>query len=153
MKASISAPVDPIVVRRARDLLERADLLLDNADGVPDLPERFRQYYLAALRGAGSILAVFEPTPPTARRRGSRSAWSRLSRVLPGWAPVAERLASLSDVRLNIESGHTRTVDPAMVARLRRDAVALLDEADATITAYEQGKSTNSGRPEIHLVS
>ena len=36
--------VDPIMVSRSRDLLERAYVLLDNADGVADGAERFRQY-------------------------------------------------------------------------------------------------------------
>ena len=35
--------VDPVLVGRARDLLDRAEILIDNADGVPDTAERFRQ--------------------------------------------------------------------------------------------------------------
>ncbi|NMO03332.1 hypothetical protein HH308_19135 [Gordonia sp. TBRC 11910] len=151
--APATADVDPIVVRRARDLLDRGDNLLTNADGVGDAAERFRQYYLAALRAAGSILAVLEPPAPPARRRGSRSAWSRLSIEVPEWAQAAEYLASLSDVRMKIETGQTRTVDAALPATLRRYVVALLDDAEGIIVAYEQGKSANGGRPEIHLVS
>ncbi|MFW0791680.1 SAV_6107 family HEPN domain-containing protein [Gordonia sp. CPCC 205333] len=145
--------VDPIVVRRSRDLLERGDNLLANADGVADSAERFRQYYLAALRGAGSILAVLEPSAPTARRRGSRSAWARLSVAVPEWDAAAGYLASVSDVRMKIESGQVRTVDTALAATLRRYVVALLDDADAIVVAYEQGKLANGGRPELHLVS
>lgn len=148
-----TAVVDPIVVGRARDLLERADNLLANADGVADSAERFRQYYLAALRAAGSMLAVLEPASPTARRRGSRSAWVRLTVQVPEWAPAADYLASVSDVRMKIESGQVRALDAALPATLRRYVVALLDDAEALITAYEQGKLTNGGRPEIHLVS
>ncbi|GAB19344.1 hypothetical protein GOEFS_081_00340 [Gordonia effusa NBRC 100432] len=145
--------VDPIVVRRARDLLERGDNLLANADGVSDSAERFRQYYLAALRGAGSILAVLEPPAPTARRRGSRNAWARLTAAVPEWDAAAEYLMSVSDVRMKIESGQIRAVDAALAATLRRYVVALLDDADAMVVAYEQGKLANGGRPELHLVS
>lgn len=145
--------VDPIVVRRARDLLDRGDNLLANADGVAESAERFRQYYLAALRGAGSMLAVLEPPSPRARRGGSRSAWARLSVAVPEWAAAAEYLASVSDVRMKIESGQIRTVDAALPATLRRYVVALLDDADAMVVAYEQGKLANGGRPELHLVS
>ena len=44
-----AAPVDPVMVGRARDLLERAHVLFDNADGVDDDVERFRQLYLCLL--------------------------------------------------------------------------------------------------------
>lgn len=151
-RADAAAAVDPVVVGRARDLLERADNLLANADGVADSAERFRQYYLAALRAAGSMLAVLEP-PITTRRRGSRSAWVRLTVQVPEWAPAADYLASVSDIRMKIESGQVRALDAALPATLRRYVVALLDDAEALIIAYEQGKLTNGGRPEIHLVS
>lgn len=152
-RAASTTDVDPIVVRRARDLLDRGDNLLANADGVAEVTERFRQYYLAALRAAGSILAVLETPAPRSRSRGSRSAWARLSVVVPEWASAGEYLASLSDVRMKIESGQIHSIDPALPATLRRYAVALLDDAEGIIVAYEQGKLANGGRPEIHLVS
>ena len=58
-----AAPVDPVMVGRARDLLERAHVLFDNADGVDDDVERFRQLYLVALRASGAALAVHVGAP------------------------------------------------------------------------------------------
>ena len=66
--------IDPWVIDRSRDLLERAYLLFDNADGITDQPERFRQFYLAALRSSGAVLALslIHISEPTRRLRGSR---------------------------------------------------------------------------------
>lgn len=145
---------DPLVVRRSRDLLDRADTLLANADGVDDPAERFRQYYLAALRGAGALLAVHEPPKPARGRRPvDRSAWARLTAKVPEWAAAAEYLASLSQVRAGLEDGSIRGVDRQLPALLRTYVTALLDDAEAAIVAYEQGKPGNGGRGDVHLVS
>ncbi|GAA1482884.1 hypothetical protein GCM10009624_33240 [Gordonia sinesedis] len=140
-------PVDPVLVGRARDLLDRAEILMDNADGVPDAAERFRQYYLAALRAAGAALAVHEPPGRTAARRGSPNAWSRIALRVPELADYADEFARLSGVRMNIETGLTRDHDIEVheVTRLRTRVFAFLDDVEAAVTAYEQGKHATRG--------
>ncbi|MEO9327588.1 SAV_6107 family HEPN domain-containing protein [Gordonia aurantiaca] len=132
------APVDPVMVSRARDLLQRAHLLLDNADGVEDTAERFRQLYLVALRAAGAAIAIGEP--PTATRRKTSNAWTRIGVVVPELAAPAARFASLSSVRMKIESGLIRTLDPDSVAGMRRLVVDFLRHVETMVIAYEQGK-------------
>ncbi|MCH5644529.1 MULTISPECIES: SAV_6107 family HEPN domain-containing protein [unclassified Gordonia (in: high G+C Gram-positive bacteria)] len=129
---------DPIVVGRARDLLDRAHILFDNADGVPDDPERFRQYYLAALRAAGAALAVHEL--PGRPRRGATDAWSRTVVVVPELAREVQVFASLSATRMRIESGIVRTIDPRYVAAMRVAVTGFLQHVEAHVIAYEQGR-------------
>lgn len=133
-----SAPVDPVMVGRARDLLARAHLLLDNADGVSDDAERFRQFYLVALRAAGAALAIGEPVGPA--RRKTSNAWTRIGVVAPELAPLAARFASLSSVRMKIESGIIRTLDPDSVAGMRLLVLDFLRQVETLVIAYEQGK-------------
>ncbi len=135
-----SAPVDPVMVGRARDLLARAHLLLDNADGgVSDDAERFRQFYLVALRAAGAALAIGEPVGPS--RRKTSNAWTRIGVVAPELAPLAARFASLSSVRMKIESGGIiRTLDPDSVAGMRLLVLDFLRQVETLVIAYEQGK-------------
>ncbi|MDF6101863.1 SAV_6107 family HEPN domain-containing protein [Gordonia hongkongensis] len=133
-----AAPVDPVMVGRARDLLERAHVLFDNADGVDDDVERFRQLYLVALRASGAALAVHEPVG-TVRRRTS-NAWTRIGVVAPELAPIAARFAGLSPVRMKIESGIIRTIDPDSVAGMRLLVLDFLRRVETMVIAYEQGK-------------
>ncbi|WP_238423431.1 SAV_6107 family HEPN domain-containing protein [Gordonia sp. 'Campus'] len=141
-----STRVDPMMVGRARDLLERAHLLFDNADGVTDDAERFRQLYLVALRASGAALAVHEPVG-TVRRKTS-NAWTRIGVVAPELAPIAARFAALSPVRMKIESGIIRTLDPDSVAGMRMLVLDFLRRVETMIIAYEQGKS-GSELPQI----
>ena len=132
--------IDPVIVDRARGMLERAHVLRDNADGVPDDAERFRQYYLAALRAAGAALAVYEPRViPVRSRRGSRSAWKRIGLLIPELAESARRMDERSSTRMNIEAGLTRTVPPGDLHALRGELLDLLDRAESLVVAYEQG--------------
>jgi len=131
---------DPRVIGRSRDLLERAETLFDQAAGVhDDGAERFRQFYLAAIRAAGAVLAVHEPPGPVRRRRDARDAWSRIKAVAPEYAELAEYFGGLSQMRSNVEAGLVRTVDPTLCARVERRAMEFLDAADATLLSYEQG--------------
>lgn len=134
------APVDPVMVGRARDLLERAHLLLDNADGVDDGAERFRQLYLVALRASGAALAVHEPIGTVRRRTSTSNAWTRIGMVAPELAPIAARFAALSPVRMKIESGIIRAVDPDSVAGMRLLVLDFLRQVETMVIAYEQGK-------------
>ncbi|MGV9710207.1 SAV_6107 family HEPN domain-containing protein [Gordonia sp. NPDC003424] len=132
--------VDPVVVRRSRDLLERAELLFDNADGIEDSAERFRQYYLTALRAAGAAIEVYEPSNRPARRRGSRNAWNRLTAVAPELADAVGFFAAHSSTRSDIESGLRRSVGADIGITMRRHVIELLDAVEELLIAYEQGK-------------
>ncbi|AZG43695.1 SAV_6107 family HEPN domain-containing protein [Gordonia insulae] len=132
--------IDPIIVRRSRDLLDRAQVLFDNADGVDDPAERFRQYYLTALRAAGAAIEIYEPSTRPARRRHSRSAWNRLPVVVPELGELAEFFAVRSRIRLDIESGLIRTLEESAVRVMRERVIDLLDGVEALVIAYEQGK-------------
>lgn len=145
-----AAIVDPVMVGRARDLLERAHVLVDNADGVDDDAERFRHYYLAALRAAGAALAVHEPV--RAVRRGTPNAWTRIGVVAPELAPIAARFAALSPVRMKIESGIIRTIDPDSVTGMRMLVLDFLRRVETAIIAYEQGHGTSTA-PDIGRIA
>src|SRR5437899_13079562 len=58
---------------RAGGLLDRAERMLLQASAEPDPRERFRTAYLAALRGAGAVLAF--TGADRAPRARSRNAW------------------------------------------------------------------------------
>ncbi|MDL9937395.1 SAV_6107 family HEPN domain-containing protein [Gordonia sp. ABSL1-1] len=139
------ATADPMMIGRARDLLDRAYLIFDNADAVPDDAERFRQYYLAALRGAGAALAVHEA--PTRARRGSTNAWTRIAMVVPALADDADRFAALSAMRMRIESGIVRTVEPARADALRVAVAGFLHRTEELVIAYEQGRLSGMADP------
>ncbi|WAC55858.1 SAV_6107 family HEPN domain-containing protein [Gordonia sp. SL306] len=132
--------IDPIVVGRSRDLLDRAQNLFDNADGVDDSAERFRQYYLTALRAAGAALEIHEPTNRPVRRRHSRSAWNRVPVVVPELDDHAAYFAARSRIRLDIEAGLVRSIDDRAVQQMRRRVIDLLDAVEALLISYEQGK-------------
>ncbi|WP_035719714.1 SAV_6107 family HEPN domain-containing protein [Gordonia shandongensis] len=135
--------VDPRVVHRSRDLLDRAEDLFEDAAAVEDDgAERFRLFYLAAIRAAGAILEVHEPARRT--RRGATDAWSRIKARTPEYAELAEYFGGLSRMRAHVEAGLVRSVDPTLCARVERRAVEFLDAADATLLAYEQGKAGRS---------
>lgn len=141
-----SHPVDPHLVHRSRDLLDRAEVLFDDAAGIADDgAERFRQFYLAAIRAAGAILAVYEPPGPVRRRRNARDAWSRIKAVAPQYAELAEYFGGLSVMRSRVEAGLVRQVDDTLCARVERRAAEFLDAADASLLAYEQGRLDGSG--------
>ncbi|EGD55851.1 SAV_6107 family HEPN domain-containing protein [Gordonia neofelifaecis] len=136
--------VDPRVVHRSRDLLDRAEVLFDEAASVEDDgAERFRLFYLAAIRAAGAVLEVYEPTGTTRRRRGASDAWSRIKARAPQCSELADYFGELSTMRAHVEAGLVRSVDPTFCARVERRAVEFLDVADSTLLAYEQGKLTS----------
>ncbi|NLG44931.1 SAV_6107 family HEPN domain-containing protein [Gordonia sp. (in: high G+C Gram-positive bacteria)] len=138
-----AAAVDPHVVQRSRDLLDRAEVLFDQAASVEDDgTERFRLFYLAAIRASGAILEVYEPTGKVRRRRGATDAWSRIKARAPECAELADYFGGLSNMRSRVEAGLVKSVDPTFCARVERRAVEFLDVADATLLSYEQGKLT-----------
>ena len=57
-----------------------------------------------------------------------------------GGASIAARFAALSPVRMKIESGIIRTIDPDSVAGMRLLVLDFLRRVETMVIAYEQGK-------------
>ncbi len=130
---------EPAQIISARELLARAEVRLRESDVVTDPTDEFSALYQAALRAAGAALAVSER--PT-RRRGSRSAWSRLPHALPDLADWADYFAGLSRLRADAEAGIS-TVPEAQIATLRPRVDEFLHVVEMEIVRREQGKSSN----------
>ncbi|WP_228539795.1 SAV_6107 family HEPN domain-containing protein [Nocardia sp. XZ_19_385] len=94
---------------RAGKLLKRADGLLMEAAGEEDPRERFRTAYLAALRGAGAVLAF--TGADAAPRARSRNAWVLLQRAAPEFVMWADYFSARSELRAALEAGLDRDVD------------------------------------------
>lgn len=97
-----------IVPPGARRLLERADGLLMDAAGETDPRERFLGSYLAALRGAGAVLAC--TAAQRSGREKSRNAWVLMARAAPEFAMWADYFADFSDTRAALVAGVSRSV-------------------------------------------
>lgn len=93
---------------RAGMLLQRADGLLMEAAGEHDPAERFRVAYLAALRGAGAVLAL--TGADTAPRARSRNAWVMLQRAAPEFVMWADYFSGHSATRAALEAGLPREI-------------------------------------------
>jgi hypothetical protein len=81
------------------------------AAGEDDPRERFLAAYLAALRGAGAVLAA---TPGATAHRGTRdrtrNAWVMMARSAPEFVMWADYFAQFSDTRAALEAGISRRV-------------------------------------------
>lgn len=130
---------EPAQIISARELLERADVRLRESDVVTDPTEEFSALYQSALRGAGAVLAVAERP---SRRRGSRSAWTRLPLALPELAGWASYFAGLSRLRADAEAGIS-AVTGDQIAALRPHVDEFLRVVEMEIDRREQGKSSN----------
>jgi hypothetical protein len=137
-RAAEVSRLEPAQIIAARDLLERAELRLRESDIVTDSTEEFSALYQSALRGAGAVLALAER--PT-RRRGSRSAWSRLPQALPELTGWAAYFAGLSRLRADAEAG-IRAVDAEQIDELRIQVDEFLHVVEQEIVRREQGKSS-----------
>ncbi|MET8779988.1 SAV_6107 family HEPN domain-containing protein [Nocardia sp. NPDC050713] len=94
---------------KAGKLLKKADGLLLQAAGETDPRERFRTAYLAALRGAGAVLAF--TGADAAPRARSRNAWVLLQRAAPEFVMWADYFSARSELRAALEAGLDREVD------------------------------------------
>ncbi|MEU2254537.1 SAV_6107 family HEPN domain-containing protein [Nocardia xishanensis] len=94
---------------KAGKLLKKADGLLLQAAGEADPRERFRTAYLAALRGAGAVLAF--TGADAAPRARSRNAWVLLQRAAPEFVMWADYFSARSELRAALEAGLDREVD------------------------------------------
>ncbi|WP_018180025.1 SAV_6107 family HEPN domain-containing protein [Jongsikchunia kroppenstedtii] len=126
---------DPRRITRARDLLDRAEMLLVPASTDP--ADQFLGLYLAALRGAGAILALYERPS----RIGSRSAWLRLPKVASDMDTWAAYFAGFSDLRADLDAGLRRSVPESVVTELRHQVNNFLDRVEAEIVRVEHGRT------------
>ncbi|WP_226437217.1 MULTISPECIES: SAV_6107 family HEPN domain-containing protein [Rhodococcus] len=122
---------------RASTLLRRADALLSDAVGA-EPAERFRLAYLAALRGAGAVVAAAElgaPRPP--RRPATRNAWVLMARAADDFAGWADFFADRSAVRAQVEAGVARVVDAGEADRFFGEVGRFLGDVERYIAADE----------------
>ena len=95
--------------RRGSVLLDRADALLAQSVGAGGPADRFHSAYLAALRGAGAVLAAAEG-PAGSKRTRTRNAWVLMAGAAPDFANWADYFAGHSGTRAAIEAGMSRTL-------------------------------------------
>nr|WP_040780796.1 SAV_6107 family HEPN domain-containing protein [Rhodococcus ruber] len=123
---------------RAATLLDRADELLSAAAGTPEPSERFHLSYLAALRGAGAVLAGAElRAVRPVRRPRTRNAWVLMARAEPGFAVWADFFADRSDTRAAIEAGVTRSVPADEASRFYDEVGRFLHEVEDYLTGAD----------------
>ncbi|MFC8044330.1 SAV_6107 family HEPN domain-containing protein [Nocardia sp. NPDC057353] len=109
-RGGVGPPTGDSPARRGRagSLLKKADGLLMAAAGEPDPRECFRTAYLAALRGAGAVLAF--TGADTAPRARSRNAWVLLQRAAPEFVMWADYFSAHSELRAALEAGLDREI-------------------------------------------
>lgn len=103
--------------------------MLLQASAEPDPEDRFRATYLAALRGAGAVLALTGADRwPRAR---SRNAWVLMQQAMPEFVMWADYFSSFSETRAALEAGLDRDVDATHADEFgARVAAFLHDVAD-----------------------
>ena len=97
------------------------------AAGESDPRERFLAAYLAALRGAGAVIAALDPGEP---RRGSRSAWVLLTKAAPEFVMWADYFADHSSTRAALEAESAGWWAPTAVRFFTRVGAFLHDVED-----------------------
>ncbi|MEV0250576.1 SAV_6107 family HEPN domain-containing protein [Nocardia sp. NPDC050712] len=117
---------------RAVKLLKRADGLLMEAAGEHDPAERFRTGYLAALRGAGAVLAF--TGADAAPRARSRNAWVLLQRAAPEFVMWADYFSAHSDLRAALEAGLDREIDDHQADEFYSRVGAFLHDVEDMLT-------------------
>ncbi|WP_228000898.1 SAV_6107 family HEPN domain-containing protein [Nocardia australiensis] len=118
---------------RAGKLLQKADGLLMQAAGEEDPRERFRTAYLAALRGAGSVLAF--TGADAAPRARSRNAWVLLQRAAPEFVMWADYFSARSQTRAALEAGLDRDIDDQLADEFCSRVGAFLHDVEDLIDA------------------
>lgn len=118
---------------RAGGLLDRADGLLLRAAGESDPRERFRTAYLAALRGAGAVLAL--TGADRAPRARSRNAWVLMQQAAPEFVMWSDYFSSYSETRAALEAGLERPVDARLADEFASRVGAFLHDVEDAISA------------------
>lgn len=114
----------------AWSLVGKADALLAESAGAGDAADRFRCGYLAALRGAGAVLAV-GVVGAGSRRKRSGNAWALLDSAAPTFGAWSRYFAGWSDTRAAVETGLRVEISDA-------DADAFVVEVGRFLTAVEE---------------
>ncbi|NNH72162.1 hypothetical protein HLB23_20245 [Nocardia uniformis] len=98
-----------------------------------DPAERFRTAYLAALRGAGAVLALTgaDQTP----RARSRNAWVLMQRAAPEFFMWSDYFGAQSETRAALEAGLPREVDDARADEFASRVGAFLHDVEDLLTA------------------
>ncbi|MBB5917979.1 hypothetical protein BJY24_006891 [Nocardia transvalensis] len=117
---------------RAGGLLDRADGLLLQSTAEGDPRERFRTAYLAALRGAGAVLAI--TGADRAPRARSRNAWVLMQQAAPEFVMWADYFSSFSETRAAIEAGLDRPVDARRADEFASRVGAFLHDVEDLVT-------------------
>nr|WP_280414015.1 SAV_6107 family HEPN domain-containing protein [Nocardia carnea] len=124
-------------------LLQRADGLLMEAAGENDPSERFRVAYLAALRGAGAVLAL--TGADTAPRARSRNAWVMLQRAAPEFVMWADYFSGHSATRAALEAGLPREIDEARADEFYARVGAFLHDVEDLIAPAARLRAAGDG--------
>jgi HEPN superfamily protein len=115
--------------------LERAAASLREAITTTEIPLRYAQAHVAALRATAALLAArATPTlgPPRRGRSGQKNAWVLLAEVAPELAEWAAFFSAGAAKRAAAESGSQRAVTEREADDLVRDAdrfLGLVEEA------------------------
>ncbi len=118
---------------RAGNLLDRADGLLLQSAAEPDPRERFRTAYLAALRGAGAVLAL--TGADRAPRARSRNAWVLMQQAAPEFVMWSDYFSSHSETRAALEAGLDRPIDTARADEFASRVGAFLHDVEDLVGA------------------
>ncbi|MFI6778336.1 SAV_6107 family HEPN domain-containing protein [Nocardia sp. NPDC050412] len=130
MSGRIEHPGQP---GKAGKLLQRADGLLMQAAGESDPRERFRTAYLAALRGAGAVLAF--TGADAAPRARSRNAWVLMQRAAPEFVMWTDYFSARSEIRAALEAGLDRDVDDQQADEFYSRVGAFLHDVEDLVDA------------------
>ncbi|MFD3747563.1 SAV_6107 family HEPN domain-containing protein [Nocardia sp. NPDC058633] len=118
---------------RAGGLLRQADALLTDSAWEHEPGERFRTAYLAALRGAGSMIAL--TGADRAPRARSRSAWVLLRRASPEFVMWADYFEAHSQLRAALEAGLDRAITDTQADEFCSRVGAFLYDVDDALVA------------------
>ncbi|XGU20514.1 SAV_6107 family HEPN domain-containing protein [Rhodococcus sp. 3Y1] len=100
-------------------LLRKADALLEEAIGAGDPADRFRCAYLAALRGAGAVLAA-APAGAGSKRKRSGNAWVLMDAAAPAFGAWSKFFAGWSATRAAVETGVSIVITDSRFRRILR---------------------------------
>lgn len=123
---------DPRRAGRAGALLDRADTMVAHAWAESDPPERLRHAYLAALRGAGALLAA--TGADLAPRARSRNAWVLMQQAAPEFVMWADYFSAFSETRAAVEAGIDRAISAGQADRFASRVEAFLHDVEDALT-------------------
>lgn len=119
---------DPRRAGRAGGLLDRADTMVQQAWAEPDPRERLRTAYLAALRGAGAVLAA--TGADRAPRARSRNAWVLMQQAAPEFVMWSDYFSSYSETRAALEAGLDRAISDTQADQFASRVEAFLRDVE-----------------------